>query len=175
MIESEIKILAVEDSTPDRLRLRSLFEMSGNPFCFAWNSELIAIPKVDEVMNILNLVKPETLILDLSWTVEDDIRMKKMIFKDIREIEDFIEREKKNTRTEDHLISGFRLLNKLEAECDNNKLPSKIFITTQYIPPVAFGLKHYIVEKYKKLFNRDDITMEIFHKWRDEKKIRESL
>ncbi len=150
-------VLIVEDSRADRLRFRSLLEMKGRNFKFAWNAEQIKVPEPKEIIEIIKKLKPSLLLLDIAWKKEDDIRLEKLIFEEKEEIEKIIENES---------ISGFDLLNMLKKEHNSKELFSTI-VTTRYIPAVACGLRAY-VQKYK-------YVVDLIHKWRDEKKLLDKL
>ena len=106
------KVLVVEDTRPDRLRFRSILEMVGADFCFAWNAEEQKVPEVDEIIILIEKVNPSILLLDLSWTIDDDRILQKLLFKDKHEIEKIKEGiEKGNSHYNvKNWISGFRLL-----------------------------------------------------------------
>lgn len=156
--------MVIEDSSPDRLRFRSILDMMGKTFCFAWEAKNQKIPDVETVFKLIKKFKPDFLTLDLAWTKNDDILLSELVFCDSQEISE------KKMQVQNHKhdanikkwISGFRLLDKLESTNEEKEI--QIIITTQYIPPVAFGLKEYIHNNFKR-------NAKIFHKWRDEQKL----
>jgi len=165
---SNRKVLVVEDSRPDRFRFRSILEMIGTDFNFAWNAKTQKVPEIDEIIILIEKVNPSILLLDLSWTIDDDRLLQKLLFKDKHEIEEIKQGiEKGNSHYNlKKWISGFRLLEKIKSEQESKQFKDlKIFVTTQYVPPVAYGLIKYLREEYHS------VIKVIIHKWRDEKKL----
>lgn len=162
---SGMKVLVVEDSRPDRLRFRSILEMAGADFNFAWDARNQEVPGVDEIMGLIKVeLKPSILFLDLAWTIDDDRILQRLLFKSLEEIEGLrISLENENSDDIERCwFSGYRLLEKLRREEDLNL---KIYVTTQYVPPVAYGLREYLWNEFSTT-----ITL-ILHKWRHEKRL----
>ena len=165
-----MKVLVVEDSRPDRLRFRSILELMGVEFCFAWDAKKQKVPDVFEIMKLIrDKIKPSTLLLDLAWTVQDDRLLQELLFLNKKEIEEYMI-EKGNDNSNGHTwISGFRLLNELKNVQENELIRNlRVIITTQYIPPVAYGLRRYLCEEFP-------FIIRIIHKWREEKDLRTSI
>jgi CheY-like chemotaxis protein len=167
--KKERKVLVVEDSRSDRLRFRSILEMIGTDFCFAWNAKEQEVPDIDEILKLIEKINPTVLLLDLAWTTEDDRILQKLLFLDIDEIEGLkklIEAGNYNSN-EKNWISGFRLLEKIKKEKAKDHIQRlKIIVTTQYIPAVAFGLRKYLLKEFHSYF-----FINVIHKWQDEEKL----
>lgn len=162
------KVMVIEDSRPDRFRFRSILEMGGADFCFAWNAKEQKVPEIDEITILIEKVNPSILLLDLSWTIDDDRLLQKLLFKDKHEIEEIKQGIEKgdNHYNSKNWISGLRLLERIKNEQKKTHFNDlKIFITTQYVPPVAYGLIKYLREEFSPVIDG------IIHKWRDEKKL----
>ena len=141
-IESVKKsLLIVEDSRPDRLRFRSIFEMKGLDFQFAWDAEKQKVPDADEIIKRIYHKPPTDLLLDMAWTTDDDILCQELLFRDKGEIKEIIKKREEDSDKK-KWISGFMLLEGMRKEHEglikNNTL--RIIVTTQYMPAVAHGL-----------------------------------
>ena len=168
MIYSKNKVMIIEDSSPDRFRFRSILDMMGKTFCFAWEAKGQRIPRVKKVFKLMEEFKPDFLIVDLAWEKEDDILLNELIFCDSQEInlkKDLVQKGKHPANIK-KWISGFRLLEKLASHTWEQEKKIFIIITTQYIPPAAFGLKEYIHTNFKNAN-----ILQVIHKWRDEQNL----
>ena len=160
-------ILVIEDSGPDRLRIRSILEMLNKQFIFAWDADKKQVKSVKEIMARIKQMKPQKIILDMAWTVEDDKKVQELLFGSCKEIAD-IRDENGNVSW----ISGFELLKQIKDHAETDKFKDMykdVYIVTQYMPPLAVGMRQFLRNQFNIPPNN------IFHKWRDEKKLVDKL
>jgi len=166
------EILIIEDSRPDRFRMRMLIENLYIRYRrFAWDAEKKLVLSVDSIKELMKITKPNILILDLAWTPNDEKLMHDMLFQTNDEI-------KKDLEKNNSLIHSFQLLNTIKVNSDSYKYLDIIIIMSQFVPPIADGIKIYIEETYLKEIKKNinnNFQYEILHKWRDEEKFRELL
>ena len=141
------KVLIMEDSKPDRLRMRMLLGTLGVPFKFAWNSiERSMLPIIDEndpnnhetiieennpnnhktIFKLMEKIKPEKLVIDLAWTTNDEKNLSKLCFLNEEEIikerkeNDSKENDSKENNSKRHeWISGISFIEKLNEKKDS--------------------------------------------------------
>ena len=160
------KVLVIEDAAPDRLRFRSILEQMDLDFCFAWNAKEQQVPEVEEVMTLIEKkIKPPptALVLDLAWTTHDNKILRELMFRDKEQIKELASQNKP-------WISGFRLLKEIRKKQDSPQIRNlTVIVTTQYIPPVAYGLVQYLDKEFSLL------KLHVIHKWSDVGKLRDYL
>jgi len=188
MSNEDIKVLIMEDSKPDRLRMRMLLGTLGVPFKFAWNSiERSMLPIIDEnnpnnhetiidennpnnhktIFKLMEKIKPEKLVIDLAWTTNDEKNLSKLCFLDKEEI------IKENDSKGHEWISGISFIEKLNEKKDSKdyefiKNINNLIIVTQFAQPITIGLNAYLKSILDEKWDRHDYI--IVHKWREQHK-----
>jgi ActR/RegA family two-component response regulator len=158
------EILIVEDARPDRLRMRMLInDLHVRYYRFAWDAPSKKVLKVSEIKKLIRDLQPALLILDLAWTPYDEYILNKLIFKSFQQIS--ATKLKKRPHS-------FQLLDAINSDETLLKPLNKIIIVSQFIPPVANGVKEYIKHTYDKIFPNKFC---ILNKWRDESKFKETI
>ena len=176
MSNEDIKVLIMEDSKPDRLRMRMLLGTLGVPFKFAWNSTTRSmLPIIDEdnpnnhktIFKLMEKIKPEKLVIDLAWTTNDEKNLSKLCFLDKEEI------IKENDSKGHEWISGISFIEKLNEKKDSKdyefiKNINNLIIVTQFAQPITIGLNAYLKSILDEKWDRHDYI--IVHKWREQHK-----
>ena len=169
--KNDKEILIIEDSRPDRFRMRMLIEHLFIRYKrFAWDAKKKSVLSVKSILDLMEKTQPNILVLDLAWTTYDEKNLNGMLF----QTEDQIALNFKQNKfiRKPH---SFELLEKIK----NNNSSSfssldQIIIMSQFFPPVADGLKFYIEKNYIDHIKKK-INVDILHKWRHEEKFREIL
>ena len=158
-------ILIVEDSRPDRFRIRMLIDdLHIRHYRFAWDAKSKKVLSVDSIIKLIeNAEKPIILILDLSWTPYDDCLMNHTILQHYESIKETVANKPPHS---------FQLLEKINVDASLLKKLNYIIILSQYISPVANGLKEYIKEEYKQI---NPLKYSTINKWRDEDKFDDAI
>ena len=166
-----IDAIIVEDSQPDRIRMRLLLDALSIHYKFAWNAEINKIIEIDQIIGMLKKYQPTRLLVDMTWTVEDDRKITKLCFRD----KDQIKRMNRNIETDNtkYIISGFELIDALVDAYNKNeeymyKL-RKLVIVSKYIHPVSYGLKAYIKELVDPMYT---VSTSFVTKWSEERRFR---
>jgi ActR/RegA family two-component response regulator len=158
------EILIVEDARPDRLRMRMLInDLHVRYYRFAWDAPSKKVLKVSEIEKLIRDLQPALLILDLAWTPYDEFILNKMIFKSFQQIPDTMAQK---------IPHSFQLLDAINTDETLLKPLNKIIIVSQFIPPVANGVKEYIKHTYDRILPNKFC---ILNKWRDESKFKETI
>ncbi|KPA17517.1 hypothetical protein MHK_002264 [Candidatus Magnetomorum sp. HK-1] len=161
--------IIVEDSPPDRLRMRLLLNSVSVTHRFAWNAETNSVLDPDSIIKMLKHYLPSRLVIDLAWTVEDDRQITKLRFKDVDQIKE-LEKEYEDKQW----ISGIRLIDTLSdfnSEAFIVEL-DQIVIVSKYIPPVSYGLHEFLTEKLEKIFN---VSFSFVTKWSEEHRFKDIM
>ena len=171
MTNDTLDAIIIEDSYPDRLRMRLL--LSQLNFKFAWNAETNSVVDSETIMLMLNKYLPSRLVIDLAWSVEDDRQISKLRFKDVAQIK-AIEKEHLNKKW----IGGIDLISKLieHGEDENEDDPilalDKIIIISKYIRPVSYGLWTFLSEKLNQI---NGVSYSFISKWSEEKRFKQIM
>jgi hypothetical protein len=166
-----IDAIIVEDSQPDRIRMRLLLDALSLNYKFAWNAEINKVIEIDKIIGMLKKYQPTRLLIDMAWTVEDDRKITKLCFKDKDQIKQ-MDRKTENGNTK-NIISGFELINELVDAYKNNEEYMnnlrKLVIVSKYILPVSYGLKAYIKELVDPMYT---VSPSFVTKWSEEQRFR---
>jgi len=167
------EVLIIEDSRPDRFRMRMLIEhLFIRNKRFAWDAKKKAVLSVKNIEALMKITKPNILVLDLAWTPYDENNLHGMLFQTEEQIRSKID-EKKEIRKP----HSFDLLEKIKGDPTSYSYLDQIIIMSQFVPPVSDGLKSYIENNYKKKLEDENcnINLDILHKWRQENDFRKIL
>jgi ActR/RegA family two-component response regulator len=167
------EVLIIEDSRPDRFRMRMLIEhLFIRHKRFAWDAKEKAVLSVDNIEALMKITEPNILVLDLAWTPYDENNLHGMLFQTEEQIRSTID-EKKEIR----IPHSFDLLERIKTSYESYSYLDQIIIMSQFVPPVSDGLISYIENNYKKKFEdkKCNINLDILHKWRQESDFRKIL
>jgi len=157
-VEKGKEVLIIEDSRPDRFRMRMIInDLNIRYRRFAWDAQQRQVLSVDTITALMQKTHPNIMILDLAWTPLDEKNIHDMLF----ETKDSI---KEIMQTIEH-PNSFKLLKTINEKPDDYNYLKLIIIMSQFVPPISDGLKLFIQEHYL-----DDIPCKnrILHKWQQE-------
>jgi hypothetical protein len=161
--------IIVEDSPPDRLRMRLLLNTISVSHRFAWNAETNRVIDSSLVIKMLKHYIPKRLVIDLAWSVEDDRQITELRFKGIDQIKDI-----EKAHEDKQWISGIRLIDTLVQTIDEEFIDEldKIVIVSKYIPPVSYGLREFLAEKLENIPN---VSFSFVTKWSEEHRFKDIM
>ncbi|KPA13386.1 hypothetical protein MHK_006407 [Candidatus Magnetomorum sp. HK-1] len=158
------EVLIVEDSRPDRFRMRMIIDNLNFQFRrFAWDASKKAVLSVETIEELMKKTQPNILILDLAWTPKDEKYIHDMLFQTKEGIKEIVNNYKPNS---------FKFLDKIQGKPGDYDYLDIIIIMSQFVSPITDGLKSYINNIY---FNKMKHKGIILQKWRQENEFRQIL
>ena len=136
---------------------------------FAWDAKEKAVLSVDNIVSLMEITKPNILVLDLAWTPYDENNLHGMLFQTEEQICSKID-EKQIRKPH-----SFDLLERIKVKSKSYSYLDQIIIMSQFVPPVADGLKSYIENNYENELKKNIIRVHKLHKWRQEADFRKIL